>query len=257
MSSVLLIGGLAMTGEELRPLSESIKGTRFLFFDNINVGKGPRLDLKVNRLSIEDQARHQWALIDENLGKNAMLSIFGISMGGMIAATMASMQPQRVSGLMLAATSGNFPGIEAVPEDIYQKWTSAKTPEEVWDSVTIAFGKTTLEKKPEIARQYFKYRVSGANKQSPKEFISQVISIKEFNGTEIYKKLSTFEIPTVVVAGDEDLLFDTRHSDAIIGKLKNSRLETLEKTGHMLHLENPDGLGKALSVFLNHKSDRS
>ena len=122
---------------ELKKMAEA----NFISFDNFNVGSGPRLISEERPLSILDQANHQWNKISSFLDLNSeKISIFGISMGGMIASTMACAHPERVDKLILAATSANFPESPAIPDFLYRKWIEAKTGPEIWDAVEIAFG---------------------------------------------------------------------------------------------------------------------
>lgn len=253
-SPVLLIGGLAMKGDELNDLAGRLtqKGSfTFLSFDNINVGSGPRIDLKTQELSIFDQAAHQWQRVDEKLSANeGKISIFGISMGGMIAATMAYLFPERIDKLILSATSANLPDLPAVPDSLYNKWTQAKTAEEIWNSVTVAFGKSTFEMYPNIPKEYFNYRTTGANGQKAKEFVSQVNSIRSFEGEKVYSKIGNSELSVTILSGDEDILFDRRHVEGIKSKIETANHFEFLNTGHMLHLENPSGLASKVFEIL-------
>lgn len=258
-SPVLFVGGLAMKSDEfaelrarIAPLSEFPS----MSFDNKNVGTGPRVDLKVRELPVLEQAQYQWERVDEALaGKNSKISIFGISMGGMIAASMACLKPERVNRLVLAATSANLPNRPAVPKELFTKWTKARTPEEVWAAITIAFGKSTFERAPEVPKKYFDYRVSGANGQSSLEFVSQVQSIMGFDGEKVYSALASAGVDITVLAGEEDVLFDAEHLAGIRSKIPQARFITFEKTGHMLHLEDLDRLSACLIEILGSAED--
>jgi|GEM_PF-4649683 len=253
-SHVLLIGGLAMKGDELNDLANrlnQIGSFTFLSFDNINVGSGPRVDLKIQDLTIFDQAAHQWQKVNEVLNTSeGKISIFGISMGGMIAATMVYLFPDRVDKLILSATSANLSTAPAVPDSLYNKWTQAKTAEEIWDAVTIAFGRSTFEKNPTIPKEYFNYRASGANGQKAKEFVSQVNSIRTFEGEKVYSKIGQNRLAVSVLSGDEDILFDRRHVEDIKSKIPTANHFEFPNTGHMLHLENPSGLASKVFEIL-------
>lgn len=253
-SPVLFVGGLAMRSNEFDDLRERLAPvSKFssMSFDNKNVGSGPRVDLKTRDLPILEQAEYQWECVEKSLGGDSQkISIFGISMGGMIAASMAYMKPERVKHLVLAATSPNLPGLPAVPMELFAKWTKARTPEEVWKAITIAFGKSTFERAPEIPKNYFDYRVSGANGQSALEFVSQVQSIMSFEGEKVYGALADTGVDVTVLAGEEDVLFDADHVAAIKSKVPTAKIITFEKTGHMLHLENFEKLSTCLLEVL-------
>lgn len=251
----LLVGGLAMKSNELHDLANrlnKISQISTLGFDNINVGIGPRIDLKVKELSIFDQAVYQWDQIDREIKNlNQKISIFGISMGGMIAATMAYLRPERIDKLILAATSANLLNLPAVPDSLYNKWMQSKTVEEVWDALTIAFGKTTFKKLPHVPKEYFIYRTAGLNGQNKKEFASQVNSIRSFDGEKVYNNLTSSNLSITILSGDEDILFNDQHVTSIISKVPNAKTFELLNTGHMLHLENPEALTKKLFQILS------
>lgn len=247
---VLFIGGLAMRGAELQDLMQRLSPfsqSPLMAFDNINVGAGPRKGVASRDLSIFDQAVYQWEQVHQHLGANDQrISLFGISMGGMIAATMAYLKPERVDRLLLAATSANLPGTPAVPEELYQTWTQIKNEEDIRQSILWAFGKTTLEKHPEIPQKYCEYRISGGNRQIAREFLSQLHSIRQFEGEKVYKALAQSNIQITVLTGEEDVLFDSRQLSALQLVIPRAKYQTFAKTGHMLHLENPELLAKTL-----------
>jgi 3-oxoadipate enol-lactonase len=234
-----------MRGHELAPLAKAL-GARSIpccMFDNLFVGSAPRpLD---RGLSIEAQARRQWAELDA-LGLDfPQVTLFGISMGGMIAATMAALQPERVERLVLAATSANLVNHPAVPDALYNEWTSTRTPEDLDRAVSIAFGRTTLSQRPDIKSQYFRYRLKAENGQSPKDFIAQLNSIREFPGEAVYRTLGRQATPTTLITGEEDALFPDVHARDILALLPHCQRIALAQTGHMLHLENLEGLARA------------
>jgi pimeloyl-ACP methyl ester carboxylesterase len=174
-----MVGGLAMKADELIPLGDSLaaQGVRSVFFDNLFVGDGPR-PKELSALTIEDQARHHWSLIDSlGIPASEKISIFGISMGGMIAASMAVLRKNQVEKLFLAATSANLPEKPAIGDKLYAEWMNAKSPEVLERAVTIAFGKTCLKNKKEIKDEYLRYRLMAENKQSGKDFVMQIYSI--------------------------------------------------------------------------------
>lgn len=245
---ILLVGGLAMKADEhfllAKKLEEKISRP-ILYFDNINVGTGPRCGTDRN-LTIEDQALHQWNQVTESIGSQSKISIYGISMGGMITSTMASLFPERVHKLVLAATSANLKNNEAIPDDLFAKWSSAKHEDDIRATTRIAFGKTTLKVKPQVYEDYFQYRINGKNQQKAKEFIQQLVSIRSFNGAEIYSNLASKGIDISILSGEEDQLFDRSHLNDIVKLLPQARHIPIRETGHMLHLENLNGIVNAI-----------
>ena len=232
---VVLVGGLAMRESDFSPLVASLAslGLASTTYDNLYVGDGPR----PSSLSIHDQALHGWQAIDSALGPESSVHLFGISMGGMIAATMATLAPTRVLTLTLGATSPNTAEIPAVPDEVYVPWTKVATAQDLYKCVEIAFGETTIRERKEIVDGYFNYRLKKENGQSRSEFVRQLDSIRAFPGAIIYPDLKRLNLNSLLVSGDEDRLFPEAHSEYIAHYVRDHT--RLAKTGHMLHLENP------------------
>jgi pimeloyl-ACP methyl ester carboxylesterase len=178
---IVLVGGLAMRAREFSELIEKLETLQLkaISFDNYAVAGQSVNDIP---LTIEHQARFQWERIEQVTTEP--VDLFGISMGAMIAATMATVRPSSVRHLVLAATSANTPSHPAIPNHIYEEWIHASTPETVSKAITIAFGKTTLREKPDIVKDYLTYRLTRQNQQSPQEFVAQLDSIRVLNQYE-------------------------------------------------------------------------
>jgi pimeloyl-ACP methyl ester carboxylesterase len=101
-----------------------------------------------------------------------------------------------------------------------------------------------------VAKKYFEYRISGANGQSAKEFISQVNSIRNFDGQNIYRSLAKTKIRVYVIWGSEDRLFDVQHQEYIRHLLPQSEFKPFAKIGHMLHLETPTALAEEIRTIV-------
>jgi pimeloyl-ACP methyl ester carboxylesterase len=241
--TILLIGGLAMRGGDFGPLVDALRrrGVRALTFDNLCVGDGPR----VSPVTINAQAMHALHEAARLSGGTDPLPVFGLSMGGMIAATMTTLAPARVRRLALGATSPNTNELPAVPDSLYRTWTIASTPHDVRAAILPAFGPTAVAERPALVEEHVQYRLRHANKQSPKDFTDQLDAIRAFPGKEVYEALSRLKIPVTLISGDEDRLVPAPHADWIARRVEAH--VTLPRTGHMLHLENPDGLATVLA----------
>ncbi len=245
MKPLVLVSGLAMRSNEYAELARDFDPRLTYMFDNPCVGHGPR---PLGGLTIEDQANHQWQQIEREYG-SGRVHLFGLSMGGMIASSMASMKPHQVASLTVAATSPNVIGeAEAIPAELEKAWLAARSKEELASAVDIAFGKSTKKFRPNVRDSYFHYRASGENQQAHRDFSKQLSSIRGFNGAATYEQCR--QIPSLVIAGEEDELFPLPHSN-LIGCLSDSNVEVIAKAGHMLHLEAPTELAEIVSRFIS------
>ena len=240
-----------MRANEYAAVAELLKPRQVLLFDNPCVGEGPRPD---GPLTILDQALHQWEQIERVVGLQPV-HIFGLSMGGMIGSTMASIHPERTASLIVAATSPNvLPSAEAVPSALETEWLTLKTKEDLARAVDIAFGKTTKESNAGVRNDYFKYRATGQNLQPRADFAKQLAAVRGFDGSAVYSKCRQLGLPTLLVAGEEDELFPSAHS-SLISSLLGVGVDVIAKAGHMLHVEAPRELAQLVSKFIARVED--
>ncbi|WP_181765686.1 alpha/beta fold hydrolase, partial [Streptomyces albidus (ex Kaewkla and Franco 2022)] len=72
-----------------------------------------------------------------------------------------------------------------------------------------------------------------------------------FEAHEKTAALAAFEeCPSLVLAGEKDLLTPYAHSEAIASALPSARLRILEDTGHLLMLERPHTVNEALAALI-------
>jgi pimeloyl-ACP methyl ester carboxylesterase len=72
-----------------------------------------------------------------------------------------------------------------------------------------------------------------------------------FEAHEKTAALAAFEeCPSLVLAGEKDLLTPYAHSEAIAAALPSARLRILEDTGHLLMLERPHAVNEALAQLI-------
>jgi pimeloyl-ACP methyl ester carboxylesterase len=62
--------------------------------------------------------------------------------------------------------------------------------------------------------------------------------------------LGTFDLPVLVVAGDQDAIIPLAKAEQMASALKNGTLATIENAGHMLMLEQPQATSMAIRNFM-------
>jgi pimeloyl-ACP methyl ester carboxylesterase len=72
----------------------------------------------------------------------------------------------------------------------------------------------------------------------------------EFPSLDLRAGLRGVEAPTLVVAGDDDMIAGPVCADAIVRELADVRLVTIRGSGHFVYVEQPDAFRAALSGFL-------
>ncbi len=162
--------------------------------------------------------------------------LVGHSLGGMVALELAVRSPVRLRGLIL---------IEAV-STVRDRW----------------IGRVG----PPVARPVLKYlprslleRMAGAGQSRPaiketRRWLSRMKRdqiVAAFDAARFYdgrRHLAKVTTPTLVIVGTENTATH-RGARLIANSLKGAEFETLDG-GHMLHIDNPDGLRRTIETFL-------
>ena len=191
------------------------------------------------------------------------LSLLGFSHGGVVAMAYAAAHGARVGRLVLACTLAVW-GEEAeaamnrgIEKRRDQPWfaAAAKAIEEElageFSSVEDLIANVQLQ-----APLYF-HRWEG-NEQIGRVLFSDFAHFEplhyfntvEFPALDLRAGLRTIEAPTLVVAGDDDMIAGPVCADAIVRELPDARLVTIPESGHFVYVEQPEAFRAALTGFL-------
>jgi 3-oxoadipate enol-lactonase len=174
------------------------------------------------------------------------VGVLGLSMGGMVAQELALRAPERVAGLVLAATRPPVPYftrpslhsslrllLPSAPgstlADFYRRlWTSAAAP-------------GFAERNPELIDE-----LVGQSLESPtsrRMLRRQVGAMMAWGHAE---RLAEVAVPTVVVHGVLDRFSPVANGRALARLIPHATYEEIEGAGHLLPLEAPDALSSAI-----------
>jgi pimeloyl-ACP methyl ester carboxylesterase len=198
----------------------------------------------------------------EHLGVG-QLDLLGFSHGGMVAMAYAAAHGSRVRRLVLAATLAVW-GDEA--EAAMQRAIETRRGEPWFAEAAKAIEEeqagefsTVEELVANVQRQaplYF-HRWEG-NEQVGREIFADFVQsepLHQFNTVEfptldLRGELRAITAPTLVVAGDDDMIAGPVCADAIVRELPDARLVTIADSGHFLYVEQPAAFRAALTDFL-------
>ena len=155
------------------------------------------------------------------LGVKGRIVIAGHSFGGAVASQFAHDHPDRVEGLILIATSGEF---DLNP--VYK--TLLKIP--YWlIKVAVPFTKNWLGASPTVMKRWYEN------------------SVRDWNGWSLFRDI---QVPTLVIRGSRDLVFGKHFFEDVPRAIPGAEDINVGASGHMVMLERRDAVNRAISRFL-------
>lgn len=189
-------------------------------------------------------------LVDDALGLFDALGIerthfIGLSMGGMIAQSLALGAPQRVGKLVIANSTSRVPP-EAGPlweQRIAQAQTlgmASQIDTMLGHWFTPPFRATHAELMTRLATLIESTSLAG--------YIGCAEAIRRF---DISDRLGAIAAPTLVIAGIDDHMTPPILSEIIAGAIPDACLEEIFSASHMSCLEQPETFNRAVAEFLD------
>ncbi len=223
-------GGAGLWNPYLERLSEQFD---VIAPDHPGFGLSPELN---GVDSIPTLVEHYVSLLD-NLGLERV-SVVGASLGGWLAAEIASTVPERVDRLVLMAP----PGIlipDVPPADLF-----TMQPDEIVRALFLDPAKAeamlATPLPPEAAAQAERDAASFA-KYASEPFL---------HNPDLPDRLSSITAPTLVITPEVDVIIPRQHSEAYAEAIDGAELRVLPHCGHALYFEQPDLVADEVIDFL-------
>jgi pimeloyl-ACP methyl ester carboxylesterase len=188
-----------------------------------------------NRIEAYVEVIHEFAV---GLGLAGFV-VAGHSMGGAIALAYMRTYPEQLAGAILVATGGRLrvhPDLlAALPDDFERacqqiiEWSYASAA----DPQMIA-----------LALQQFR-------EVDPRLLLGDLLACNQFN---MMADLEQLHLPALIICGAEDRMTPPRYSEFLHAHLPDSRLQLVEKAGHMVQLEQPTVVSTLIAEFLDELS---
>ena len=163
----------------------------------------------------------------------------GHSMGGAVALDYALNRPADLLGLILVGAGGRLRVAPAIMDVL-------RSGKELTDMASYAYGPKAT---PDMLEQ-------GSREM---EAIPPAVYLADFTACDnfdIMDLLPRIEIPVLIICGSEDRLTPVKYSRYLLEKLPTSELEEIEGAGHMVMLEEPDKVTRAIDIFLERTLER-
>ncbi|MGH2761673.1 MAG: alpha/beta fold hydrolase [Thermoleophilaceae bacterium] len=168
-------------------------------------------------------------------------TLFGLSMGGMIAQEIAMTARERVTGLVLAATAPPTPGfkprtgsalaVALVRPPLYREPLDQYF-RKLW---TMATAEGFAERRPDVIEELVQQILE---RPTPRSLLMH--QLRAVIGWGHASRLARITVPTVVVHGTEDSFMDIRAGRRLAELVPGARFVELEGVGHLVAHEAPE-----------------
>jgi|GEM_PF-947491 pimeloyl-ACP methyl ester carboxylesterase len=197
-------------------------------------------------------------IVIKKIGIKKLYALGGISMGGMISMRLVLRNPNLTDKLILMGTSADEdPGKERFMPmilNLLQTVKNEKDPEVLRENfknaaeyvVRLCFSPQYLEKD-----NNFDFWVSEALKSQGLGAI--YVSKAVIERDSIIDKISSINVPTLIMAGANDMAVPVRESEKIAQRIKKSKLIIFDSAPHIFTPEIPDKVNAEMERFLSSK----
>lgn len=174
-------------------------------------------------------------------------TIGGLSMGGYVALAFCRLFPFRVLSLILAATRAQADTDEAKQNRAVQ---AAKARSEGMEGIADALlpkmlTAETVAKRPEIVKHLRGMMASTSPEGAAAALQGMATRLDQTSF------LPEIVAPTLILVGSEDAITPPADAELMNREIQGSRLQIIERAGHVLNLEKPEEFNAAVGRFLS------
>ncbi len=242
-------GGPGLHHGVYRTLDPLAAGRRLVYWDHRGHGRsGPLPDGPVSMSLFADDA----VVLADRLGLDTF-AVFGHSFGGWVAQELALRHPDRVSALILVATTpGQLSATESPDDD-----QGPPPPAEVLKLLT-----TAPETDADLVDIYAKLAPHFLRGADPAPMVdsldpglvsaqSMVRVFEALGQWSVVDRLAEIACPTLVVAGRHDVFCSVPQLTRIARRIPQAELVVFEDSGHFMWIEEPDRFFPLVASWLD------
>ena len=183
--------------------------------------------------SVEEGAAIVGRLLDAVTRRPCVL--VGRGMGGAVALTVAVRRPDRVRGLVLACTAARFTRTDAAIATARDVARGRLPQQFTTDTFSPATGM-------DVMREAWMEQV----KTDPRVRLTDLLACRAFDGRPL---LGQVAVPTLVVAGADDMVTPPAEAEELARGIAGARLEVIERAGHQVPLEQREAFDRLVAAF--------
>lgn len=218
---------------------------RVLAFDNRGTGLSGR---PAGPYSVEMLAGDAASVLD--VRGIAQADVYGHSMGGYIALTMAVSRPDLVRSLVLVATGPGGPDHEPLPQATSDVWRAAvglPLEESVRLTMPTVFAPGWIEDHPVEYAEWLEARLDPPT--PPECWRAQFVAAGRYRHRGV--RVEEIGVPALVVHGDLDAVVPVVNGRLLAERMPSAELVVLEGRGHVPMLEAPEAFSRLVCGFLD------
>ena len=238
---VLFLHGIGGDATNWAPQLDALAATRrVLALDMRGFG---RSDRTLGTMTLRDYADDVDAVLDSlNLEQ---VDVVGLSMGGMVAQTLALNSPARVRSMVIADSSA------CADEQMAANLTASGTAAVSFGMGAVAQGFMPVTFSASAVASDAPHVGRFAEGFSATDPIAFQIGLNAIAQLDLVDDLGEIKAPTLVVVGEEDALTPPEHSKVIADGIAGARLEVIGHAGHLANLDQPERFTELLTDFLS------
>ena len=251
-NTVVLLRGLGRWSEHWLGFEGLLvsRGLRVITIDGRGFGKSEqaKISSKMRMIDLADDVAQ--ILTKESPGGAYLV---GLSLGGMVAISLAAMNPQLVRSLMIVNSSVSASGLKrltgtALVSLIKVICRTKYSYQALMEAVLSVH--TTAAKKNEMAQAWS--GIDGRHKIPLAQLWRQIIIASKFNGS---MEMTSLRCPVTIVRCAADRFVDPSNSDFIHRQIKGSRLISHPTAGHELAVDDPEWFANVIIDFVSTPHD--
>jgi pimeloyl-ACP methyl ester carboxylesterase len=170
------------------------------------------------------------------------LPLIGHGLGGMIAAELAAVQPERFTALVLIAPLGLW--LQDDPVRDFFVMQPAELAAALYHDASSEQARAATEV-PTEGGALIEYHVERA-----KSMATAAKYLWPIPNRGLAKRAHRIAAPTLIIWGESDGIASPRYAEAFRERIAGARVETVERAGHLPHEEQPDTVAALVSTFL-------